>query len=91
MESNLSKIKPQLRTTGQITGNFGVPKPKAGSPLNEIHGDADPGSLPTKLQYTMRLILAYPSLPERSKPNILQQIKSNVATLNLSSTLYSSL
>ena len=35
-DSNLSKIKPKLRTQGQLTGNFGVPKPKAGSPLREI-------------------------------------------------------
>ena len=25
-DSNLSKIKPKLRTTGQVTGNFGRPK-----------------------------------------------------------------
>ena len=29
--SNLSKIKPKLRTTGQLTGNFGKSKVKAGS------------------------------------------------------------
>jgi len=34
--SNLSKIRPKLRTTGNITGNFGRPKAKAGSTLNEI-------------------------------------------------------
>lgn len=34
--SNLSKIKTSLRTKGNITGNFGIPKSKAGSPLNEI-------------------------------------------------------
>lgn len=34
--SNLSKIKPSLRTKGNITGNFGRSKPKAGSPLKEI-------------------------------------------------------
>jgi hypothetical protein len=34
--SNLSKIKPQLRTKGNITGNFGKPKSKSGSPLNDI-------------------------------------------------------
>ena len=34
--SNLSKIKTQFRTKGNITGNFGVPKSKAGSPLNGI-------------------------------------------------------
>jgi len=34
--SNLSKIRPKLRTTGNITGNFGKSKVKAGSTLNEI-------------------------------------------------------
>ena len=34
--SNLSKIKTKLRTTGNITGNFGKSKVKAGSTLNEI-------------------------------------------------------
>lgn len=36
MISNLSKIKPKLRTQGNVTGNFGRPKSKAGSPLQEI-------------------------------------------------------
>lgn len=30
MNTNLSKIKPSLRTKGQITGNFGKSKVKAG-------------------------------------------------------------
>ena len=34
--SNLSKIRPKLRTEGRITGNWGKPKVKAGSTLNEI-------------------------------------------------------
>ena len=34
--SNLSKIRPKLRTTGNITGNFGKQKVKAGSTLNDI-------------------------------------------------------
>ena len=34
--SNLSKIRPKLRTTGNITGNFGKPKAKAGSSLNDL-------------------------------------------------------
>lgn len=34
--SNLSKIKPSLRTTGRISGNFGKSKVKAGSTLNDI-------------------------------------------------------
>ena len=31
--SNLSKIKSKLRTQGNVTGNFGRPKTKAGSPI----------------------------------------------------------
>lgn len=34
--SNLSKIRPKLRTQGNVTGNFGRPKSKAGSPLSEL-------------------------------------------------------
>lgn len=34
--SNLSKIKPSLRTKGNITGNFGKSKVKSGSPLKDI-------------------------------------------------------
>ena len=34
--SNLSKIRPKLRTEGRISGNFGKSKVKAGSTLNEI-------------------------------------------------------
>ena len=34
--SNLSKIKPKLRTEGRVSGNFGKSKVKAGSALNEI-------------------------------------------------------
>lgn len=34
--SNLSKIKTKLRTQGNITGNFGRAKCKAGSPLQGL-------------------------------------------------------
>jgi len=34
--SNLSKIKPKLRTQGAVTGNFGHAKTKAGSSLRDI-------------------------------------------------------
>jgi hypothetical protein len=34
--SNLSKIKPSLRTTGRISGNFGKNKVRAGSTLNDL-------------------------------------------------------
>lgn len=36
MHSNLSKIKPKLRTKGNVTGNFGVPKVKAGSQIADL-------------------------------------------------------
>jgi hypothetical protein len=34
--SNLSKIKTKLRTQGNVTGNFGRPKAKAGSPISGL-------------------------------------------------------
>lgn len=34
--SNLSRIKPKLRTQGNVTGNFGRPKAKAGSPIQSL-------------------------------------------------------
>ena len=34
--SNLSKIKPKLRTQGNVTGNFGRSKVKAGSPISGL-------------------------------------------------------
>ena len=34
--SNLSKIKPKLRTSGRVSGNFGKNKVKAGSPISGL-------------------------------------------------------
>ena len=34
--SNLSKVKPAFRTKGNVTGNFGKNKVKAGSPITGI-------------------------------------------------------
>jgi len=34
--SNLSKIKPKLRTQGRVSGNFGRNKVVSGSPLNDL-------------------------------------------------------
>ena len=34
--NDLSRIRPKLRTTGAVTGNFGRAKTKAGSPLRDI-------------------------------------------------------
>ena len=55
--SNLSKIRPKLRTTGRVSGNFGKSKVVAGSSLNEIGGDGNIGS--TQNEYLNRLYYAF--------------------------------
>lgn len=55
--SNLSKIKTQFRTKGNITGNFGVPRVKAGSSLNDIGGNGNIGT--TQNEYLSRLYYAF--------------------------------
>jgi hypothetical protein len=55
--SNLSKIKTKFRTKGNITGNFGVKKPVAGSSLNELGGDGSIGA--TQSEYLNRLYYAF--------------------------------
>ena len=51
--SNLSKIRPKLRTTGRVSGNFGKSKVVAGSSLNDIGGDGNIGA--TQDEYLNRL------------------------------------
>ena len=55
--SNLSKIRPKLRTSGNVTGNFGRPKSRAGSSLNDIGGDGNIGA--TQDEYLNRLYYAF--------------------------------
>jgi hypothetical protein len=57
--SNLSKIKPKLRTTGQVSGNFGRPKSKAGSTLNDLGGSGNIGA--SQDEYLSRLYSAFDS------------------------------
>jgi len=57
--SNLSKIKPKLRTTGQVSGNFGRPKSKAGSTLNDLGGSGNIGA--SQDEYLRRLYSAFDS------------------------------
>lgn len=74
MNSNLSKIRPKLRTQGNITGNFGRPKAKANSPLNDLGGDGNIGS--TQTQYLQRLYYALDQTTEpKLKTFIYQEIK----------------
>jgi hypothetical protein len=55
--SNLSKIRPKLRTSGNITGNFGKSKVKSGSSLNDLGGNGNIGS--TQEEYLNRLYDAF--------------------------------
>ena len=58
--SNLSKIRPKLRTTGNITGNFGKQKVKAGSTLNELGvTKAEVVKCSTQDEYLNRLYYAF--------------------------------
>ena len=55
--SNLSKIRPKLRTSGRVSGNFGRNKVSAGSSLNDIGGDGNIGA--TQQEYLNRLYYAF--------------------------------
>ena len=58
--SNLSKIAPKFRTTGQITGNFSKPKVKAGSNLKDIgFSTKDNIKVVRKSEYINRLYQAF--------------------------------
>ena len=60
MNSNLSKIKPKLRTSGNVTGNFGRPKSKAGSTLSGIGvTNSETVKITTKDDYIARLHYAF--------------------------------
>lgn len=58
--SNLSKIKPKLRTTGRVSGNFGKNKVKAGSSMKDIGvTNATNLKMTTQEEYLQRLRDAY--------------------------------
>ena len=58
--SNLSKIKPKLRTTGRVSGNFGKNKVKAGSQLNDIGmSDKEFINIVTQDDYLNRMYQAF--------------------------------
>jgi hypothetical protein len=58
--SNLSKIKPKLRTQGRVSGNFGKNKCTAGSSLRTIgETKGNVGNLPTQDMYLNRLYEAF--------------------------------
>lgn len=58
--SNLSKIKPKLRTQGRVSGNFGHNKVKANSPLRDLGvTNTKVVNIPKQEDYLKRLYTAY--------------------------------
>ena len=64
--SNLSRIKPKLRTQGNVTGNFGRPKSRAGSQLSQIgESKKDVINITTRKDYINRMITAFHSTTDK--------------------------
>ena len=58
-DSNLSKIKPKLRTTGRVSGNFGRNKVQ-GAYNNELgQSNKDVINITTRQEYINRMITAF--------------------------------
>lgn len=78
MISNLSKIKPKLRTQGVVSGNFGRAKVKSGSPLKDIGVTrVKVVKCNTQDDYLNRLYKAFDSTDdEKLKKFIYQQIRN---------------
>ena len=79
-DSNLSKTKPALRTTGRISGNFGNNKVKAGSSITDI-GFGDVGSMPTIDQQLTTFLAVYPRMRVQWRRNMLPLLRRWGATL----------
>lgn len=77
IQSNLSKIKPKLRTQGRVSGNFGRNKCTAGSSLRTIgETKGNVGNLPTQDEYLKRLYDAFNSSTDvKLKKFLFQEIR----------------
>ena len=75
--SNLSKIKPKLRTQGNVTGNVGRAKTKAGSSLRDIGvTNAKVVNITKQEDYLKRLYVAFENTnDENLKKFIYTEIK----------------
>ena len=76
--SNLSKIRPKLRTTGRVSGNFGKSKVTAGSSLNDIGGDGNIGA--TQDDYLNRLYYAFDNTTD---PKLQRFIYSEIRKIHI--------
>lgn len=77
MNTNLSKIKPKLRTTGRVSGNFGRNKVKAGSSLQTLGmTNAENIRVTSQADYLKRLYDAYEKADtDRMREFIYHQIR----------------
>lgn len=67
IDSNLSKIKPKLRTTGRVSGNFGKNKVRAGSALAEIgETKTETVRIAQRSEYIERMLAIYSNPPSAS-------------------------
>jgi hypothetical protein len=69
--SNLSKIRPKLRTSGRVSGNFGRNKVSAGSSLNDLGGNGNIGI--TQQEYLNRLHYAFDNTTDTQLRQFLYQ------------------
>jgi hypothetical protein len=83
--SNLSKIAPKFRTSGQVTGNWGKPKVKSGSPLNGIGvTNAKVVKCTTQDEYLNRLYVSFDETDDvKLKRFIYQEIKKILIQRNM--------
>ena len=82
--SNLSKIKPKLRTEGRITSNFGKSKVKGAYNSDLGFTSKDVVSIPTQDEYLSRLYDAFNSTEdEKLKKFLYTQIRNILIQRNL--------
>ena len=75
--SNLSRIRPKLRTTGRVSGNFGRNKVRAGSSLQSLGmTNAKDISITSQVEYVQRMYEAYDKADTpRMRDFIYQQLR----------------
>jgi len=79
--SNLSKIKPKLRTSGRVSGNFGRNKVSAGSSLNDIGISSKENiKCTTQTEYLSRL---YTALDNTTDPELLKFLYHQIRSIHI--------
>jgi hypothetical protein len=79
--SNLPKIKPKLRTSGRVSGNFGRNKVSAGSSLNDIGvTNVKLVKCTTQTEYLNRL---YTALDNTTDPELLKFLYHQIRSIHI--------